>query len=356
MSPSARRLRPAACAAAALLFPAAAHAGGPWDGVQWGPNPDKPVFEGHLMARAGMGLAHDLSPGAEHPWDGDISMRNVRPMGIFQTPDHRMRAMVQTEFIGGVRLLDARVDLAMGKSSTWTLGQHIVPFTRAWIAPLPLMQMPERSVNNTLFAPGRRVGATLTSALAGGKVQTIVGAYGEPIEAPGIHPPTVIARAAVTPMGKTGPGELGSLGKKAAGKPGLTLAAGLMQQPIAQADDTTLPRTVVAADVAFEAGGFTAYAEVMNAWLDGATSWGASALVGQMLGERLRASVRANMLADEAVAVAPMPWAAPVTAEPGLSVYLHDSHAMIIARAVVGMGGEVDPAVTGAHLVTQLRF
>ena len=75
--------------------------------------------------------------------------------------------LLQTELVDEVRLLDARVDVSLGDWVTMALGQHIIPVSRAWNTPLPLVQMPERSWSNDVFTPGRSFGATTEGRLPG---------------------------------------------------------------------------------------------------------------------------------------------------------------------------------------------
>lgn len=269
--------------------------------------------------------------------------------------DRRIMLFFQPEFVGGTRVLDARVDVTPVKGLTFAFGQMIVPFTRAWNTPLPLVEAPERSQLNTVLAPGRRFGGYVYGQPLDGEVELWAGAF-EPddpwVGARGdVHAPMAVARVQVNPLGKLPANELVASDGEAETRIGIGVA-GLVSNGV-DAAGVTRNEVTATADLGLQSHGFTTYGEGSYRWSDGGTQmWGASALVGHfILPKRLNLMGRFTAI-DGSLGDSVGPR---MTIEPMLGGYFAGPHLFAILRysAAVGGGQSIGHGLT-VH--TQLMF
>jgi len=175
------------------------------------------------LVQAEVGLTAEVQD--EVGLSGDVT--RVRSVLRAHGFGHRVSGQLQFEFIGTPRVLDARLDLHPVPFLLVTLGQQIVPVTRAWSIPLGTLAFRARSPLNTTLAPGRRFGARLAVADPEGRVSMEVGVFA-PDATPGLHPaapPMAYARWVGAPWGAPSASEVPGIQGAAAGRIALGLGA-----------------------------------------------------------------------------------------------------------------------------------
>ncbi len=287
------------------------------------------------------------------PSQGEVSSAagafRARPFVRFHAWQRRLSISLQTELVGQARLLDARVDITPVPGLRIAGGQLIVPFTRAWNTPLPLVQAPERSLNNSVLAPGRRFGAYVHGKPAAGLVELWLGGFapGAPADTPeeGVRAPMGLARLQINPLGELPATETPSLAGPAPTRLGLGLAA--LASPVApEGGGRDRLQVTSTADFGFQARGFTAYGEGFLQWTqDAPVGWGASGSLAQFLVPRHLALIARGTAIDLDVGDGA---GARVTLEPALGGYIVGNHLVIELRYAAAIGGEQ----AAAHAVT----
>jgi hypothetical protein len=170
----------------------------------------------------------------------------------------RVSGQLQIEFIGTPRVLDARVDLRPAPPLLVSLGQQIVPLTRAWDTPLGNLAFRARSPLNTTLAPGRRFGARFALASSDGRASVGAGVFA-PDVLPGLQPaapPMGYVRVVGAPFGAPAPTELPGLRGPAPGR--LALGVGALLGPGDKQPDEAL---ALVADLTAQLGPMSALAE-----------------------------------------------------------------------------------------------
>ncbi len=322
-----------------------------WSGLSIRREDNRFSFETHMLLQARGTVA--IPDGGDAT--GRAHLFRARPLFRLHLWDDTVVATVQTEWVGTPRLLDARLDIRPTDWLTVSGGQLIVPFSRAWNTPLPFVQAPERSINNDLFAPGRRFGAFAHMRPVGGYLDIWAGAFsnevpGQPnIE--GVHAPTGLVRVQVNPLGEAPSAtELPSLADPAPTR--LGIGAATLVSPVIGADDGSWQATTTA-DVGFQTHGFTAYGEgfyrASNVLANG---WAAGGQVGQfVVPKHLNLFTRFSAFDDDTDDELDTRF----LAEVGAGGYIHGPNLVVIARYGREFGGGVD----GAHdltLHTQVFF
>lgn len=322
-----------------------------WNGLHVHDATERFGLELHLMVQARGSVAID----GEGPPAADLALLRARPMLRFFAWNRRLVATFQPELVGGARVLDARVDVTLVPGFELTGGQFIVPFTRGWASPLPLVSTAERSLNNAVFAPGRRAGAMVHGLPLDGKVELWAGGFDpdDPTNPrPGVHAPLSLARVQVNPLGRAPATELPSLDGPAPTRVSVGVAA--LAEPVIDPDGAPdLLRVTSTVDASVQARGFTSYAEGFLRWTaEQPLGWGASWTVGQFLVPRRlqllgRLTAIDTEVGDEVDAR--------LTVEPMLGVYLHGAHARIDLRYAVSQGADL-PIGHLLAVQTQLMF
>ena len=240
----------------------------------------------HVMMRARAELAAE----GDGPWGSSTRLANARTQVLFRHGPVSM--MFQPELAGTPRMIDARVDLRLSDVADIGGGLMIVPFTRSWLTPLPLVASIERAPTNGVFAPGpRRLGGTLEVHDPDRKVQVWAGLFDPtPIgeEAPGVPPPGALLRVQANPLGSAVTNEIAAASGPA--ERAVSVGAG------AWFADDTLTGVL---DVGVQGGGFTLVGE---GFLRSDEDGGASLQVGQMVVPRhLMIGARGSRIVDGTV-------------------------------------------------------
>jgi hypothetical protein len=348
----------ALCGLLALTVPASAQEEEPparvkigWNGLSVRDAADNFGLELHLLLQARGTLTVSEADGLT----ADAALYRARPQVRFLAWQRRLVIMFQPELTGTPRVLDARLDLTPVPELTIAGGQLVVPFTRAWNTPLPLVEAPERSLNNAVFAPGRRFGAYLHGAPFDRRLEVWAGAF-EPDDPsalrPELHAPMGLVRVQVNPLGELPHTELPSLAGPAPTRVGLGLAGLIAPIPDPDGGDDLLQITGTT-DLGLQAKGFTLYGEGFVRWTEGGTlGWGAGATIGQFLVPRhLNLFGRVTAIdpdASDAIA-------ARLTLEPALGGYIVGAHLLVDLRYAASLGGG-EALAHAVTLHTQVMF
>lgn len=267
--------------------------------------------------------------GLVHARTGVVTRENDSPLGIARIDRARImvnpviagriRGMLHLEMANGVNLLDARADAVVAPWIDLGVGLGIVPYSRAWNTPLPLVALGNRNAANNIFSPGRRAGGFVH--LHGGPVHGWVGVYDAtaPADLAGDeHAPMAAARIEVRSPDANPTSQVPSLRNTA---PGATVGAGLAAE---SSEGEPLVRGTI--DVAFHTGGFSAEADVFTRLRPATPArWGTSIQLGQfVVPQRLavhgRLAVIGPDVIDEDVRLVP---------ELALTGYVYGTHAYV---------------------------
>ncbi|MEZ4384808.1 MAG: porin [Nannocystaceae bacterium] len=138
--------------------------------------------------------------------DSDFSIAMLRPVLSGHIFGDRVRYFIQAEVAGTQRLLDAEFDVKIVDGVGVTVGQMLTPFTRAFLTPVPKLQMADFGLVNDAFRINRDVGFKLHAAPGRGIVEGQAGLYSgdgfkrDTSTARDINP-LFVARVAVNPLG-----------------------------------------------------------------------------------------------------------------------------------------------------------
>lgn len=330
-----------------------------WDGLKVRAVDDAFGAEIHLLLQARGQLQQTPGPEiADAPstdmLTGGVQIWKARPMLVFTALKGRLRAMFQAEFAGTARVLDARLDVKATRHLSFGGGLVVVPFSRAWLVPLPVMQVPERSLANDRFTPSRRVGAYLTAAPASGVVRVWAGAFDpvttDPFAAPA-HAPLGMVRLQVNPLGETAPHEAPSVAGPAPAK--VQVGVGALAQPVVEATEPDPVQLTTTLDAGVQVAGFSLHGEAFAEWRsDAAWAVGGGAQVGQFVVPRhLSFAARVTAIDEDPTD----PVGVQVWPEAVLGGYVHGTHVALMARYRAGVqdGALVEHVGT---LQTQLQL
>lgn len=276
----------------------------------------------------------------------DFTVPIVRPTLRAFVGAKWMRLFVQPELAGAPKLLDLELDAQPTPAFGLKLGQMIPPFSRAFMTPVPKLQMPGFSPANERFRANRDVGAMAYGFLLGGRFEWFAGVF----DGTGLAPPpqghtelAYFVRHAATIVGPPPPtdghvhyDETPSLG----GSVPFTIRFGAnayaaQTTPAAQATTQTGPTgraVTLGADAQVLAGGFMlqleGYVRRTNIPATGSqTSWGGYVQAGQFLfPQRLEVAGRTSYT-SRAGSVDPA-----VSYEGQLAFYAVGNHLKVIGR------------------------
>jgi hypothetical protein len=155
-----------------------------------------------LLAR----MRHIGSFGGGLPADSDFSIPMLRPVLRGHLFGDRITYFIQAEVAGTQRLLDAEFDVKIVDGVGVTFGRMLTPFTRAFLTPVPKLQMADFGIVNDAFRISRDVGFKVHAAPGRGIVEAQAGLYSgdgfkrDTTVARDINP-LFVARVAVNPLG-----------------------------------------------------------------------------------------------------------------------------------------------------------
>ena len=230
----------------------------------------------HLMMQARANLAQ---AGNADPILG-FELLRPRPLLVLGVAQHRVWATMQAELVGTATVIDARVDGEVVDGVVLGAGKMIVPFSRGWNTVLPVLQTPDRTLNQGVFAPGRRVGGYAQLGTADEVFRSWVGVYDPRVpgaEAATLQPPLGMVRVQLDPLGAMPFNEVAAATE--APELRFSVGAAALAEPVRDGSgDLSLTTTV---DAGLHAGGFTAFAEgFLRTVTDRDLTWGTSAQVG----------------------------------------------------------------------------
>lgn len=159
-------------------------------------------------------VRHVGSFGADAPSRSEFSVPMARPALHAHLWGDRARVFLQAELAGEARLLDAKLTLKLVDGLWLETGQMMVPFTRAFLTPVPKVQLPDFGLVNDAFRVGRDIGVALHGEPRRGLLELTFGVYsGDPFKlAERPNPsPMVLARVVVNPLGRVDYSQTSSL-------------------------------------------------------------------------------------------------------------------------------------------------
>jgi len=188
---------------------------------------------------------------SEGTWNGAATLRRARPFLRYNDDQYDLALLLHAELgqPGPPSLLDARLDWAPTERVQLAAGRMIVPYTRAWNTPLPLVVHGDRSVINTALSPGRRTGGYVYVNADRRVVEGWLGLYDPAVDRATLAP-LAMARVQWNPLGGLPHDELTVLSGQAPTRLGVGLAG--RAEPSPQANDPV--RLSAAADASLVGG------------------------------------------------------------------------------------------------------
>ncbi len=253
-------------------------------------------------------------------------VRRARALGIVHLWKPGDVLFAQVEFAGRPQLLDARADVAVVDGFRLAVGQQIVPVSRSWNTPLPVVAFGERSTVNNRFTPGRRIGGFAMADPTGG-LRVWAGAFDtanpNPAEDEVVqHRPMAIARIQLDSAGAQPYTDIPSMVDDPTA--GVSVGAGAV---VEGADATVAPnhagvKTTATVDLGVHAAGFAAMAEgYVQQPVGDELHWGSAVQVGQFVVPE-RVNLLARVVVDDG-AVELEPDHAHVTVEGAAGLHVH---------------------------------
>lgn len=151
------------------------------DGVRWHAGLDSGVGLEAAGFAASVGFLGQLGYEVTVPGQGDPShgftVPKARPNLRFSAFDGLVTAFVQPELVGTPSLLDLQIGIHPLPELQLELGQFITPHSRAFMTPVPKLQLPDFGVVEGEFRAGRDVGVAVHGLVCDGELEYAAGLF-----------------------------------------------------------------------------------------------------------------------------------------------------------------------------------